>query len=105
MTATREPTEAELALSAALLRELAPEHADHYTGLITLTIEVDHRSGGYISACETELGFDLDASLRWCSCGAYIPGVIVSDSTLKRVRTEVELAEVVARLTGIRLRG
>jgi hypothetical protein len=34
-----------------------------------------------------------------------MPGVIVGDSTLKRVRTEQEVAEVVARLTGVRLRG
>lgn len=105
MMVTREPTEAERALSAALLRELAPDHADHYAGLVTLTIEVGHTTGGYTSACETGLEFGLDASLSWCSCGAYMPGVIVGDSTLRRVRTEQEVAEVVARLTGVRLRG
>lgn len=104
MTETREPTEAERALSAALLRELAPEHADHYHGLITLTVEVDHRGvGGYTGGCEIDLALEVDASVPWCSCGDYLPGVIVSTAP-GRIRTDAELAEVVARLTGIRIR-
>ncbi len=102
MTAVQ-PTEAEQALSAALLRELAPEHVDHYRGLLTVTVEADHRGDGCCTgACETGIGLEVDASLAWCSCGDYMPGVIVSAAP-GRVRTGQELAEIVSRLTGISL--
>ena len=95
-------TEAERALSRALLAELAPDHADHYTGRLAVELTTGRAPDEDGKAW---LDISIDADPTWCDCGEYLAGVIVARPPGGRdnIYTDEETQALVSRLTGVRL--
>ncbi len=98
-------TEVKGALSQSLLRELAPDHADHYTGQLSVEVRTDCRAIGR-DDCKDSLEVSIDAEPSRCDCGEYLAGIIVArpPGGRENIYTDEETRELVSRLTGLELR-